>query len=89
MEEVVIKFTDDKEASEKMKECCPGTPFVLFSTKPGVKVDFTNPILHNGLFSKFVTISDGDSYMKVIQRLAKDIKIIKSKSIFLDYIVPV
>lgn len=78
VEEVVIKFTDDKGATEKMKECCPGTPFVLFSTKPGVKVDFVNPIPHSGLFSKYITISNGDSYSKIIQRLTKDIKIIKS-----------
>lgn len=83
VEEVIIKFTDDKEATEKMKECCPGAPFVLFSTKSGVKVDFVNPIPFTGLFSKYVTISDGDSYSKVIQRLSKDIKIIKSKWFFM------
>ncbi|XP_018574667.1 leucine--tRNA ligase, cytoplasmic, partial [Anoplophora glabripennis] len=87
VEEVVIRFTDDKEANEKMKECCPGAPFVLFSRKPGVKVDFTNPVPHNGLFSKYITISDGDSYLKVVQRLTKDIKIVKSKSIFLNYLL--
>ncbi|XP_056634645.1 leucine--tRNA ligase, cytoplasmic [Diorhabda sublineata] len=80
LEEVVIKFTDDPEASEKMKECCPGAPFVLFSTKPGIKVEFVNPIAHNGLFSYNLIISDGDTYSKVINRLAKDIKAIKKES---------
>ncbi|KAJ8952430.1 hypothetical protein NQ318_014522 [Aromia moschata] len=77
VEEVVIKYTDDKEATEKMKECCPGAPFVLFSTRSGVKVEFVNPVSYNGLFSKWIIISDGDDYAKVAQRLIKDNKAIK------------
>ncbi|XP_050299958.1 leucine--tRNA ligase, cytoplasmic [Anthonomus grandis grandis] len=34
VDEVFIKFTDDPEATDKMKECCPGSPFVVFSIKP-------------------------------------------------------
>ncbi|CAH1098943.1 unnamed protein product [Psylliodes chrysocephalus] len=77
VEEITIKFTDDPTASEKMKECSPGAPFVLFSTKPGIKLEFINPETQNGLFSKILTISDGDTYSKVVQRLAKDTKAIK------------
>nr|XP_023027907.1 leucine--tRNA ligase, cytoplasmic isoform X1 [Leptinotarsa decemlineata] len=77
VEEVVVKFTDDEEASEKMKECCPGMPFVLFSTKPGIKLEFVNPVPQNGLLSKIITISDGDSYSKIVQKIAKDSKLIK------------
>ncbi|CAH1173802.1 unnamed protein product [Phaedon cochleariae] len=77
IEDIVIKFTDDPEASEKMKECSPGAPFVLFATKPGIKVDFVNPETQNGLLSKIVTISDGDSYTKIVQKIAKDSKLIK------------
>ncbi|XP_072383569.1 leucine--tRNA ligase, cytoplasmic [Diabrotica undecimpunctata] len=77
LEEVIIKYTDDPEASEKMKECCPGSPFVLFSAKPGIKLEFINPVPQNGLFSKVLTVSDGDTYEKVVQRLAKDSKAMK------------
>ncbi|KAJ8976697.1 hypothetical protein NQ317_005914 [Molorchus minor] len=77
VEDVIIKYTDDKDATEKMKECCPGAPFVLFSKKSGVNIEFVNPISQNGLFSKRITISDGDDYAKVVQRLVKDEKIIK------------
>ncbi|XP_050503774.1 leucine--tRNA ligase, cytoplasmic [Diabrotica virgifera virgifera] len=77
LEEVIIKYTDDPEATEKMKECCPGSPFVLFSTKPGIKLEFINPVPQNGLFSKVLTVSDGDTYEKVVQRLAKDSKAMK------------
>ncbi|KAJ8911845.1 hypothetical protein NQ315_003323 [Exocentrus adspersus] len=75
--EVIIKFTDDENASEKMKECCPGSPFVVFLTKPGVKVNFINPVPYNGLFSKYVVISNGETYSTVVQSLCKDIKNIK------------
>lgn len=79
VEEVFIKYTDEEGATDKMKDCCPGVPFVIFSTKPGVKVEFINPIPHNGLFSQYFTISDGDSVGKISARLAKDVKGIKSK----------
>ncbi|RZC35227.1 leucine--tRNA ligase, cytoplasmic, partial [Asbolus verrucosus] len=78
VDEVVVKYTDDEEAEEKMKECCPGSPFVHFSTKPGVKVEFYNPIPNSGLFSHSLVINDGDSYAKVVQKLSKDIKLIKN-----------
>ncbi|KAJ8930116.1 hypothetical protein NQ314_017127 [Rhamnusium bicolor] len=58
VDEVIIKYTDDEQATEKMKECCPGAPFVLFSTKPGIKIEFVNPLPHNGLFSTTIIISD-------------------------------
>ncbi|CAG9832359.1 unnamed protein product [Diabrotica balteata] len=77
LEEVIIKYTDDPEATDKMKECCPGSPFVLFSAKPGIKLEFINPVPQNGLFSKVLTVSDGDTYEKVVQRLAKDSKAMK------------
>lgn len=79
VEEVFVKYTDEEGATEKMKDCCPGVPFVLFSTKPGVRVEFVNPIPHNGLFSQYFTISDGDVVGKISARLAKDIKGIKSE----------
>lgn len=77
VEEVVIKFTDDPEATEKMKECCPGGPFVVFSNKPGVKLEFVNPTQGNGLFSKYIIINNNDSYKKVVEKLAKHFKQIK------------
>lgn len=79
VEEVFVKYTDDEGATDKMKDCCPGVPFVVFSTKPGVKIEFINPIPHNGLFSQYFTISDGDTAGKVAARLAKDIRGIKSE----------
>lgn len=80
VEEVFVKYTDEEGASEKMKDCCPGVPFVIFWTKPGVSVEFVNPIPHNGLFSQYFTVSDGDAVGKIAARLAKDIRGIKSKS---------
>lgn len=60
-----------------MKECCPGAPFVVFSSKPGVKIEFVNPIPSSGLFSLNLPIIDGDSVKDVTQRLSKSVKKIK------------
>lgn len=82
MDEVIIKYTDDPEATEKMKECCPGSPFVVFSNKPGVKLEFVNPIPGSGLFSKYIVINNGDTYRKVVEKLAKHFRQIKSKQFY-------
>lgn len=79
VEEVLVKYTDEEGATEKMKDCCPGVPFVVFSTKPGVRIEFVNPISHNGLFSQYFSVSDGDGVAKIAARLAKDVRGIKSK----------
>ncbi|XP_048523104.1 leucine--tRNA ligase, cytoplasmic [Dendroctonus ponderosae] len=74
VDEVIIRYTDEPDATEKMKECCPGSPFVLFSSKPGVKLEFVNPIPGSGLFSKHIVISNGDTHRKVCEKLSKQIK---------------
>jgi leucyl-tRNA synthetase len=80
VDEVVVRFTDDEAAEEKMKECCPGAPFVQFATKPGVKVEFLNPVPNSGLFSQTVVVNDGDTYERVVQKLTKDVKRLKVRS---------
>ncbi|XP_017772759.1 PREDICTED: leucine--tRNA ligase, cytoplasmic isoform X3 [Nicrophorus vespilloides] len=77
VDEVIVRYTDEEGASEKMKECCPGQPFVIFSAKPGVSLKFINPIAHNGLFSHTLKISDGETFEKIATRLSKEIKAIK------------
>lgn len=84
LEEVIVKYTDDEGAEEKMKECCPGSPFVQFSSKPGVKVQFNNPVPMSGLFTQHLIVSDGDSYGKIVQKLCIDIKSIKSKLVAMN-----
>lgn len=73
VEEVVVSYTND-EMLEKFKDCCPGSPFSQFSVKPGIMLEFVNPIPHNGLLAQFINISDGDTYSTVTHRLAKETK---------------
>ncbi|XP_060530694.1 leucine--tRNA ligase, cytoplasmic [Cylas formicarius] len=80
VEDLVVRYTDEDGASEKMKECCPGAPFVVFSTKSGVRVEFVNPIPGSGLFSKYIVVSDDDTYDKIVQKLVRDVKHIKDPS---------
>ncbi|XP_018328827.1 leucine--tRNA ligase, cytoplasmic [Agrilus planipennis] len=77
LEDLLLRYTDEEGAPERTKECCPGQPYIIFDTKPGVKVEFFNPEPGNGLFSFYVKIQEGDSYEKVIGRLAKDVKLLK------------
>ncbi|KAI4462763.1 leucyl-trna synthetase [Holotrichia oblita] len=79
LDEVVIKTTEEEGATEKIKECCPGQPHIIFDTIPGVDLIFTNPTPHSGLFQQIVKISDGDSYDNVLKRLAKTSRNIKGK----------
>lgn len=70
LDTVAVKYTD--EAPEKTKEeCCPGAPYISFSTQPGIFVNISNPEPCNGLFTTSVKIVDGDSVANVISKIAK------------------
>ncbi|XP_046624335.1 leucine--tRNA ligase, cytoplasmic [Neodiprion virginianus] len=76
LEKIEIKYSD--EAPEKTKEeCCPGAPYISFSTRPGLPVTVVNPQKCNSLFTKIIKLSDGDRAVDVSARIAKDNKLIK------------
>uniref|UniRef100_A0A667Y9G6 Leucine--tRNA ligase, cytoplasmic n=1 Tax=Myripristis murdjan TaxID=586833 RepID=A0A667Y9G6_9TELE len=69
------------EADDKVKEdCCPGKPFCVFRSEPGVCVSFVNPQPSNGLFSTRIDIRQGDSRDAIVRRLAKVNRLIKDLS---------
>lgn len=78
--QVIVKYTDDEGATEKMKECCPGSPFVLFSSKPGVQIEFINPIPMSGLLSINLLVYDGETLEEIGKRLIKNLGNIKGES---------
>ncbi|XP_043263224.1 leucine--tRNA ligase, cytoplasmic [Colletes gigas] len=79
LETIVIKYTD--EASEKTKqECCPGSPYMNFSSKPGISVCIMNPQKCSSLFRISVKIMDADSVTDIISRILKENKQIKDPS---------
>ncbi|KAI4901262.1 hypothetical protein NFI96_033672, partial [Prochilodus magdalenae] len=60
------------EADDKVKEdCCPGKPFSVFRSEPGVSVSLLNPQPCNGLFTTRIEIRQGDSKDSIIRRLSK------------------
>uniref|UniRef100_A0A8C2JUB4 Leucyl-tRNA synthetase 1b n=1 Tax=Cyprinus carpio TaxID=7962 RepID=A0A8C2JUB4_CYPCA len=60
------------EADDKVKEdCCPGKPFCVFRSEPGVLVSLVNPQPANGLFSTRIDIRQGDSKDSIIRRLSR------------------
>ncbi|KAK2873090.1 hypothetical protein Q8A67_022987 [Cirrhinus molitorella] len=60
------------EADDKVKEdCCPGKPFCVFSSEPGVLVSLVNPQPANGLFSTKIDIRQGDGKDSIIRRLSR------------------
>ncbi|XP_075712647.1 leucine--tRNA ligase, cytoplasmic [Rhinoderma darwinii] len=70
LDQIDVKFASD--ADDKIKEdCCPGKPFSVFRTEPGVPVFMVNPQPSNGHFSTKIEIRQGDSRDSVIRRLMK------------------
>ncbi|XP_012693255.1 leucine--tRNA ligase, cytoplasmic [Clupea harengus] len=69
------------EADDKIREdCCPGKPFSVFRSEPGVAVSLVNPQPANGLFTTRIDIRQGDSRDSIIRRLAKVNRFIKDLS---------
>ncbi|XP_068186983.1 leucine--tRNA ligase, cytoplasmic-like [Antennarius striatus] len=79
LDQIDILFASD--ADDKVKEdCCPGKPFSVFRSEPGVCVCVVNPQPSNGLFSMKIDIRQGDSKDAIIRRLAKVNRLIKDLS---------
>uniref|UniRef100_A0AAX7SFZ4 Leucine--tRNA ligase, cytoplasmic n=1 Tax=Astatotilapia calliptera TaxID=8154 RepID=A0AAX7SFZ4_ASTCA len=79
LEQIDILFAS--EADDKVKEdCCPGKPFSVFRSEPGVSVSLVNPQPCNGMFSTKVDIRQGDSRDSIVRRLAKVNRLIKDLS---------
>ncbi|XP_011609365.2 leucine--tRNA ligase, cytoplasmic [Takifugu rubripes] len=79
LEQIDVLFAS--EADDKVKEdCCPGKPFSVFRSEPGVSVSLVNPQPCNGLFSTKVYIRQGDSGDGIIRRLGKVNRFIKDLS---------
>lgn len=72
MESLDIKFTDDKEASEKTHdEVCPGYPFIVFSAKPFVRVVLDNPAQRSGLFTITSEVYNAETTKQFFDKIAK------------------
>ncbi|KAL9836093.1 leucine--tRNA ligase, cytoplasmic [Geothlypis trichas] len=70
LDHIEVKFAS--EAEDKIKEdCCPGKPFSVFRTEPGVSVFLVNPQPCNGHFSTKMDIRQGDNRETIIRRLMK------------------
>lgn len=79
LEQIDVLFAS--EGDDKVKEdCCPGKPFSVFRSEPGVCVSLVNPQPCNGQFSTKVDIRQGDSGDSIIRRLAKVNRLIKDLS---------
>ncbi|XP_037543232.1 leucine--tRNA ligase, cytoplasmic [Nematolebias whitei] len=76
LEQIDVLFAS--EADDKVKEdCCPGKPFSVFRSEPGVYVTLINPQPCNALFSTKISIRQGDNADGIIRRLAKINRLVK------------
>lgn len=79
LDQVDIRFAS--EGDDKVKEdCCPGKPFSVFRSEPGVSVSLVNPQPCNGLFSTQIHILQGDTKESVTRRLFRATRGIKDAS---------
>ena len=82
MENIHLKYSDSPEANEKIREdCCPGNPYIVFSTRPGVPLLVVNPQRQSGHFSHTLTVGDGDSVVKLAAQISRVDKYIKGNII--------
>ncbi|XP_068457332.1 leucine--tRNA ligase, cytoplasmic-like [Clinocottus analis] len=79
LEQIDILFASEGD-DKVMEDCCPGKPFCIFRSEPGVCVSLVNPQPCNGQFSTKVDIRQGDSGDSIIRRLAKVNRLIKDLS---------
>lgn len=76
LETLETRFTDDPTATDKLKEeVRPGLPFILYSTKPSIKINLENPVPRSGMFTQFLNVSDGDTTKEIREKLAKNLKL--------------
>ncbi|XP_055640354.1 leucine--tRNA ligase, cytoplasmic [Toxorhynchites rutilus septentrionalis] len=74
LETLNVRFTDEANAPEKMKEDVrPGVPYIVFTVKPFVAVTLENPVERSGLFTVVVHLSEGDTSETFRQKLARQI----------------
>lgn len=75
LETLNIRFTDETDAPEKMKEeVRPGAPYIVFTVKPFVMVTLENPIERSGLFTVNLNLCEGDTCSIFREKLAKQIE---------------
>lgn len=74
LDSIEIRFTDDPTATEKQKEeIRPGLPFIVYTTKPSIKILLENPLPRSGLFTQTLNVSDGETTKKLKEKLAKNL----------------
>lgn len=79
LEQIDVVFSS--AADEKIREeCCPGKPFSVFRSEPGVLLTLVNPQPCSSLFSSRVQVRQGDTRDAVLRRLAKVNRLIKDVS---------
>lgn len=77
-----VLYSDDQTADDKIKEdCVPGSPHITFWHQPGVPISFVNPQPLSSLFEVKLSVTSGDTPVKLATRLAKHHKQIKGNEL--------
>ncbi|XP_052794982.1 leucine--tRNA ligase, cytoplasmic-like [Mya arenaria] len=71
LEGVDIRLAEEAKEDKVKEDCCPGKPFIAFTTQPSVSVRFVNPQPCSGLFEVQLPVFKDDSLVKVRARLQK------------------
>lgn len=80
-----MKHSDSTEATEKIREdCCPGTPYIVFTVHPSVSVTLINPQPQSGHFTHILNVRDGDNITQLAAQLTRVDRLIKGKKFVLQ-----
>lgn len=74
----MINYSDDESAPEKTREeCCPGVPYIAFSTLPALPIAIRNPIWGAPWMEKNYKISTGENVEEISARIIRDTATLK------------
>lgn len=72
METLELKYTDDEGTPEKTREeVRPGSPYIVFSTKPSIQIVLDNPTQRSGMFRITTGVSEADTVQSLTEKICK------------------
>ncbi|XP_076359544.1 leucyl-tRNA synthetase isoform X1 [Tachypleus tridentatus] len=71
LESLKIKYTSEAAEEKIQEECCPGQPYIIYSSEPSVMITFINPQPFSSFFEVHLPVYEGDTILNIATRMCK------------------